>query len=76
MLDIISMITLLFLIIGLPLILIIIGGSNKTKEEQELEDEEQIKYLKEYKEKRLNKWKNGGCRNGKRILYMESSKSL
>ncbi len=55
MLDIISMITLLFLIIGLPLILIIIGGSNKTKEEQELEDEEQIKYLKEYKEKRLNK---------------------
>ena len=57
MLDIISMITLLFLIIGLPLILIIIGGSNKTKEEQELEDEEQIKYLNEYQEKKINRKK-------------------
>lgn len=51
MLDIISMATLLFLLIGLPLILIIIGGNNKTEEEQKLEDEEQMKYLKEYKEK-------------------------
>ena len=51
MLDIISMTILLFLFIGLPLILIIIGGNNKTEEEQRLEDEEQMKYLKEYKEK-------------------------
>ena len=57
MLDIISITTLLFLIIGLPLILIIIGGSNKTKEEQELEDEEQIKYLNEYQEKKINRKK-------------------
>lgn len=55
MLDIISMITLLFLLIGLPVILIIIGGNDKTEEEQRLEDEEQIQYLKEYNEKKLNK---------------------
>lgn len=51
MLDIISMIILLFLLIGLPLILIIKGGNKyKTEEEQRIEDEEQIKYLNEYKE--------------------------
>lgn len=44
MLDIISMATLLFLLIGLPLILIIIGGNSKTEEEQ-------MKYLEEYREK-------------------------
>lgn len=55
MLDIISMITLLFLLIGLPIILIIIGGNSKTEYEQKLEDEEQIQYLKEYNEKKLNK---------------------
>lgn len=55
MLDIISMITFLFLFIGLPIILIIIGGNNKTKEEQRLEDEEQIEYLQQYREKKLNK---------------------
>ena len=53
MLDIISMITFLFLFIGLPIILIIIGGNDK--EEQRLEDEEQMHYLKEYREKKLNK---------------------
>ena len=55
MLDIISIATLMFILIGLPLILIIIGGSKKTPEEQELEDEEQIKYLSEYQEKKINK---------------------
>ena len=55
MLDIISMITFLFLFIGLPIILIIIGGNDKTEEEQRLEDEEQMYYLKEYREKKLNK---------------------
>lgn len=55
MLDIISMAILMFILIGLPLILIIIGGSKKTQEEQELEDEEQIKYLNEYQEKKINK---------------------
>ena len=55
MLDIISMITFLFLFIGLPIILIIIGGNDKTEEEQRLEDEEQMHYLKEYREKKLNK---------------------
>ena len=34
MLDIISMITFLFIFIGLPMILIIIGGNDKTEEEQ------------------------------------------
>ncbi len=55
MLDIISMATLMFILIGLPIILIIIGGSKKTPEEQELEDEEQIEFLKEYQEKKINK---------------------
>lgn len=55
MLDIISIATLLFLLIGLPLILIIIGGSKKTQEEQKLEDEEQMKYLKEYQDKKIKK---------------------
>lgn len=48
MLDIISMITLIFLLIGVPIILIILGGSKKT-------DEEQIKYLKEYEEKKIKR---------------------
>ena len=43
MLDIISIATLIFILIGLPLILIIIGGSRKTPEEQELEDEKGTK---------------------------------
>ena len=55
MLDIISMITFLLLFIGLPIILIIIGGNDKTEEEQRLEDEEQMEYLRHYREKRLNK---------------------
>ena len=46
MLDIISMIAFLIIFIGLPILLILIGGSNKTEEEQSLEDEEQVKYLK------------------------------
>ena len=57
MLDIISIATLLFLLIGLPLILIIIGGSKKTQEEQKLEDEEQMNYLKEYQDKKIKKAK-------------------
>ena len=55
MLDMISMITLIFLLIGVPIILIILGGSKKTDEEQRLEDEEQIKYLKEYEEKKIKR---------------------
>lgn len=51
MLGIISMITCIFIFIGLPIILIIIGGNDKTEEEQRMEDEEQIKYLNEYLEK-------------------------
>ena len=57
MLDIISIATLMFILIGLPLILIIIGGSKKTQEEQKLEDEEQMKYLKEYQDKKIKKAK-------------------
>ena len=67
MLDIISMATLIFILIGLPLILIIIGGSRKTLEEQELEDEEQIKYLNEYQEKKINRKKFGGYDGKKNI---------
>lgn len=57
MLDIISMITFLLFFIGIPIIfiLIIIGGNDKTEEEQRLEDEEQMEYLRQYREKKLNK---------------------
>ena len=57
MLDIISMITFLLFFIGLPIIfiLIIIGGNDKTEEEQRIEDEEQMEYLRQYREKKLNK---------------------
>ena len=65
MLDIISMITLIFLLIGVPIILIILGGSKKTDEEQRLEDEEQIKYLNEYQEKKLNKKNKSRRKNEK-----------
>lgn len=57
MLDIISMIIFLMLFIGLPIILIIIGGNDKTEEEQRLEDEEQMEYLRQYRENKLNKKK-------------------
>lgn len=57
MLDIISMITFLLFFIGLPIIfiLIIIGGNVATEEERRLEDEEQMEYLRQYTEKKLNK---------------------
>lgn len=57
MLDIISVITLLFLLIILSMIfLLIIGGnSNKTEEEQIVEDDEEMRYIKEYREKQINK---------------------
>ena len=43
----------LFILIGISTYLIILGGSNnKTKEEQRLEDEEQIRYLENYKTRR------------------------
>ena len=44
---------LLILLIGISTYLVILGGSkNKTEEEQRLEDEEQIKYLENYKARR------------------------
>lgn len=50
LLDIISMIILLILFIGLPVILIIIvGNMNKCDEERRLEDEEEMKYIEKYK---------------------------
>ena len=58
MLDIISMtILIIFMILfGLIAIFIIIGGNmNKSEEEQRMEDEEQLQYLKKYNEKKFNK---------------------
>ena len=52
MLDIISMATLIivFSSFAVFMMLIIIGGNmNKSEEEQRYEDEEQIKYLREYR---------------------------
>ena len=58
MLSIISIAILLFVMIlfGVFAILIIIGGNmNKSEEEQRLEDEEQMRYLREYNEKHKKK---------------------
>jgi Na+/H+ antiporter NhaC len=58
MLDIISMTILIIFIIlfGIIAIFIIIGGNmNKSEEERKLEDEEQIKYIKEYNERKQHK---------------------
>ena len=54
------MITFLLLFIGLPIILIIIGGNDKTEEEQRLEDEEQMEYLRQYRISINNKTKQRG----------------
>ena len=59
MLDIISMTTLLMitfilgLIIFLILCIIVGGNSNKTEYERKMEDEEQMKYLENYKNKQI-----------------------
>lgn len=77
MLDIISMITFLLIFIGLPIILIIIGGNDKTEEEKRLEDEEPMEYLRQYREEKSNKKENfGGNWYGTRIIYMGEIKSL
>lgn len=41
----------LFILIGISTYLVILGGS-KTEEEQKLEDEEQTRYLENYKNRR------------------------
>lgn len=59
MLDIISMTTLLIIMLIFGLVLfftlcIIIGGNaNKSEYEQRMEDEEQMNYIKNYKNKRF-----------------------
>ena len=64
MLDIISMTTLLIvmLIFGLVLfftLCIIIGGNaNKSEYEKRMEDEEQMNYIKNYKNKKMRNRKN------------------
>ena len=77
MLDIISMITLIIIFSSFAtfMMLIIIGGNmNKSEEEQRLEDEEQVEYLRQYREKKLNrKRKFGGNWYGRRIIYMGTS---
>lgn len=77
MLDIISMITLIIIFSSFAtfMMLIIIGGNmDKSKEEQRLEDEEQMEYLRQYREKKLNKKRKfGGKWYGRRIIYMGTS---
>ena len=59
MLDIISMIILLFILMGLPMILIIIGGSkNKSNEEIKFEKQEETEYIKKYFEEKNRKKKD------------------
>ena len=58
MLDIISMVTLIIvmLLVAILIVLIIIGANIcKTDYERQLDDEEQMRYLKEYQEKKNNK---------------------
>lgn len=48
----------LYAIIAFGTICIMIGGNlNKSEYEKQMEDEEQIKYLREYKNRRNSKWK-------------------
>lgn len=64
MLDIISMTTLLIVMIIFGLVLfftlcIIIGGNaNKSEYEQRMEDEEQMNYIKNYKNKKFRNRQN------------------
>lgn len=58
MLDIISMIIILFFLMGLPMILIIIGGSkNKSDKERADELEEEAKYWRDYEKEQIRKKK-------------------
>ena len=48
----------LYVIIVFFTFCILIGGNiNKSEDEKRIEDEEQIKYLKDYKKRRDEKWK-------------------
>ena len=56
MLDIISMIIILFFLMGLPMILIIIGGSKSNSEqERTYELEEEAKYWRDYEKEQIRK---------------------
>ena len=53
MLKIILTVIILYILIGLPMILIIIGGSkNKSEEEIRYEEQEEIEYCKKYIEEK------------------------
>lgn len=54
MLDIISMIIILFFLMGLPMILIIIGGSkSKSEQERTYELEEEAQYWRDYEKEQI-----------------------
>jgi hypothetical protein len=58
MLDIISMIIILFFLMGLPMILIIIGGSkSKSEQERAYELEEEAQYWRDYEKEKIRKIK-------------------
>ena len=58
MLDIISMIIILFFLMGLPMILIIIGGSkSKSEQERTYELEEEAQYWRDYKREQIRQKK-------------------
>ena len=58
MLDIISMIIILFFLMGLPMILIIIGGSkSKSEQERTYELEEEAQYWRDYEKEQIRKKK-------------------
>lgn len=48
----------IFIIVASVWLTIYGGSQNKTDEERKMEDEEQMKYLKEYKEKKNKKVEN------------------
>ena len=58
MLDIISMIIILFFLMGLPMILIIIGGGkSKSERERAYELEEEAQYWRDYEIEQIRKKK-------------------
>lgn len=57
MLDIISMIIILFFLMGLPMILIIIGGSKSKSEQERAYELEEAQYWRDYEKEKIRKKK-------------------
>lgn len=74
MLDIIlvAILIIVMILVSILIILVLIGANmNKSDYERQLEDEEQIKYLREYATKNKNKWYIGACLKIQALILFE-----